>query len=214
MQYLRRTYRARARRGRVFAKMEVRTRKEYGGKRADGLLAYRSWLGRMRVISLEAKSYNTLSAIRPRRQDKQWVYRSLWIGLLVCLGSGAFFFTYRMEDPYFQYTIPLNILAGAALLYGYLTRSSSRHKRAWVLDQLQQYPANLQWLAFSADSLAALPEQEKDHLRQICRRRGFGILVVNARGKVQRWLKPSFQRKWIGDFLQYYSKESEIRASL
>ncbi len=212
--YLRRLYRLRARRGRIFAQTEVRTRREYGGKRADGLLAYRSWLGQTRVISLEAKSHKTLASLRPRRQDHWLIYRSLWIGLLVCLGSGAFFFLYRMDDPYLQFALPLNILVAAALLYGYLTRSSSRHQKAWVLDQLQQYPANLQWLAFSADSLEALPTGEKERLKQLCRREGFGVLVVPARGRIKQWLRPSFQRKWIGDFLKYYSREKEIRKVL
>lgn len=212
--YLRKVYRLEARMGKIFAKAEVRTRREYGGKRADGLLAYRSWLGRMRVVSLEAKSHKTLAAIRPKRKDRKLLLKSIWMGLAVCLGSGAFFFLYRVDDPYLQFAVPLNVLVGAALLYGYLTRFGSQYQFAKVLDQLQQYPANRQWLAFSADSLEALPEKEKRNLKKICQRKGFGVLIVHARGKVQRWLSPSLQRKWRGDFLQYYSKEQEIRTIL
>lgn len=214
LRYLRKKYRLKANRGRVFAKMEVKTRKKYGGKRADGLLAYRSWLGQMRVISLEAKSHKTLAAIRPKRKDQQLFLKSLWMGLAVCIGSGAFFFLYRMDDVYLQFAVPLNILVAAALLYGYLTRESSQYQFAKVLEQLQQYPANQQWLAFSADSLDSMPEQEKKYLRKICQRKGFGILIVFSKGKVKRWLSPTFQRKYFGDFLQYYSLEKEIRDTL
>ena len=214
LEYLRRKYRARARWRRVFAQTEVRTRRQYGGKRADGLLAYRSWWGRLQVVSLEAKSHKTLPALRPRRQDRDLIVHSFWTGLAVCLGSGAFFFFWKMDDPYLQYAFPLNILVAMALLYGYLSRSSSRHKKAWVLDQLNQYPANRQWLAISEDGLGALAKKEQQHLRKICKRRGIGILLVNARGKVRSWLKPAHRRKWFGDFLQYYSREKEIRKAL
>lgn len=214
IKYLRKRYRGKARMGKVFAKAEVRTRQRYGGKRADGLLAYKSWLGSTRVISLEAKSHKTLAAIRPKRQDQQLLLKSFWMGLAVCLGSGAFFFLYKMDDPYLQYAVPLNVMVIAALIYGYFTRSGSQYQFAKVLGQLQQYPANRQWLAFSADSIASLPEREKRYLKKICQRQGFGVLIVHARGKVQRWLKPALQRKWRGDFLQYYSKEKEIRMLL
>ena len=212
--YLHRHYRFRARRGRVFVQAEVRTRPRYGGKRADGLLAYRSWWGPTRVVSLEAKSLKTLRALRPRRQDHWLLMRSLWMGLLVCLGSGAFFFLYKMDDPYLRYALPLNVLIGTALLYALLTRRSSRHQQAQVIDQLQQYPANRQWLACSADSLRDLTERERQQLKAICRRRGIGVLVVPQRGRVRRWLRPGFHRKWIGDFLEYYSRENEIRRIL
>ncbi len=214
LKYLRKRYRIEARRGRIFAKAEVRTRKEYGGKRADGLLAYRSWLGRMRVISMEAKSHKTLAAIRLQRKDRKLIWKSILMGLFVCLGSGAFVFLFKMEDEYLRYAVPLNIMVASALLYGYLTRHQSQYQFANVLDQLEQYPANQQWLAFSQDSLDDLPEKERKNLRKICRRRGFGILIVSTQGKVKRLLKPAFQRKWLGDFLQYYSKEKEIRSSL
>ena len=212
--YLRRRYRPWARWGQVFAKTEVRTRRQFGGKRADGLVAYRSWWGTTRVISLEAKSHKTLRALRLQRENSAWWWRSILVGLAVCLASGAFLFLFKMDDAYLRYAFPLNVLVSASLAYAYFTRYSSRYQRAGVHRQLRQYPANQQWLAFSADSLQHLPPQEQKRLRQVCQRLGFGVLIVHSRGRVQRWLKPTFRRKWFGDFLKYYSKEKEIRQVL
>ena len=44
LNYLKKQYKRKARGGNIFAQAEVRTKKEYGSKRADGLLAYKHWL--------------------------------------------------------------------------------------------------------------------------------------------------------------------------
>ncbi|NRB65164.1 MAG: hypothetical protein HRU40_19465, partial [Saprospiraceae bacterium] len=88
LNYLTQKYRRKAKRNRVFADIEVRTRREAGGGRADGLLAYRNFWGGLRVVSMEAKSYNTLGAIRPRLSYKLLLWNSLRAGLLICLLSG------------------------------------------------------------------------------------------------------------------------------
>ncbi|MGB1120963.1 MAG: hypothetical protein ACPG3Z_03135, partial [Saprospiraceae bacterium] len=64
--YLEKYYKRKAKKGRMFSKVEVRTRKEYGGFRADGFLAFKKrWTGKLYVVSMEAKSYKTLKAIQP-----------------------------------------------------------------------------------------------------------------------------------------------------
>lgn len=207
-------YRKRARRGRIFSRTEVRTRRKYGGKRADGLLAFRHFLWGMTVVSMEAKSYKTLAAMKPFRDDNILLLNSLKAGMWICLLSGAFLAFYRMQDGFMQFLLPVNTFVIAALLYGFLTRNSARHKVADVLNQLAEYPANERWLAFSEDSLHDLPRKKRRLLGKICRTHGIGIVVVKRKGNAYAWYKARRERKWFGDFLKYYSNEKKIREAI
>ena len=70
-----------------FAKEEVRTKKEYGAKRADGLLVFRHWLWGQYVVSMEAKSYKTMPALKPRLDPYKLMWNSLKVGGAICLLS-------------------------------------------------------------------------------------------------------------------------------
>ena len=58
----------------LFSKMEVKTKKAFGGKRADGLIAFRRLIWGTYVVSMEAKSYKTLNAILPYRSIGKWFF--------------------------------------------------------------------------------------------------------------------------------------------
>ncbi|MEL6926955.1 MAG: hypothetical protein AAFO94_23150, partial [Bacteroidota bacterium] len=193
-QFLQKRYRRQARRGRLFARMEVRTRRKYGGKRADGVLAFQHWLLGPWVVSMEAKSIKTLTAIKPYRSHRRWWRNVLWTGLLICIASGAIFALVKMEEGPWQFLLPLNVLVIGGIVYGLLTLSSARHKEMDVIRQLRQYPANEKWLAFSRDSVHALNADRRKKLLKICQRRGIGLLLIKKRGAPEVWNKPRW--KW------------------
>jgi len=195
----------------LFSKTEVRTKKQYGGKRADGLLAYKHWLFGTYVVSMEAKSYKTLPAMKPKFDAWFFLKNCFQAGLVICIVSGAFFAFYKTEDPLLAYLIPMNAFLVGTLLYGVLTFTNYSNKIVSVIKQVKQYPANEQWLAFSADSLNKMSKQEVRHLRKICKARGIGILKVKAKNKVKIDIKPKMQFNYGRGFLYYYSKEKEIR---
>ncbi|MFK7933545.1 MAG: hypothetical protein AB8G22_08540 [Saprospiraceae bacterium] len=211
LEYLKKRYRRRAWMRKIFAKIEVSTKKEFGSKRADGLLAFRHWLWGTYVVSMEAKSFKTLPAMKPYRDDWQLVRNSLWAGLVVCILSGAFFWSYRVNDGLWQFLIPFNAFLGGAILYGFLTFRHAAHKKVDVIDQLQQYPANEQWLAFSQDSIDSLPYVKVKKLKKMARSQRIGIVVVQPKGKVKIIVKARMRLRWGKDFLRFYTKEKEIR---
>lgn len=212
--YLEKRYQSRSSKNAFFSKLEVRTKKAYGSKRADGLIVYRRFFWGVYVVSMEAKSYKTLGTMLPYRDNWRWLKASLWAGLYACILSGSIYALYRIDDGFVQYYLPLNLFLLGAVLYGLLTRNSLRHKVVDVIDQLKQYPANEQWLAFSKDSLNRLPKKKKHVLEWICRYEGIGILVVSRFGRVSSWVEPKRRWKWKGDFLSYYSLEKKIRKQL
>jgi len=211
LHFLRNRYRSRARRGRIYAQTEVRTKPKYGGKRADGLIAYRRFLGSIEVISIEAKSSKTLPSMKPVLQLRWLIWNSIKAGLLIAILTGAFCVFYKFEDLTTRILVPLNTFAVGALLYGMLTFDSYRHCKIRVIAQLKQYPANEQWLAFSKDSLDSISKKKRRDMKKICQAHGVGILSVNHRGKVKILVKAKHNYKLLGDYLGYYSSEEEIR---
>lgn len=210
-QFLFQRYRKKARKGKIFSRTEVRTRRKFGGKRADGLLAFQHYFWGTYVVSMEAKSYKTLSNIKPRRDDTLFLKNSFMAGLNLCVFSGMFFAIYRMDDSFLQFMLPLNVLVCGALTYGFFTVHSFRHKTAAVIRQLAQYPANERWLAFSQDSLEKMQKEKLRSLDLICKGRGIGIIVVSGNGRAKVRRSASMRWKWFGDFLAYYSCERNIR---
>ena len=204
-------YRKKARKGRLFSRTEVRTRQKFGGNRADGLLAFQHYLWGTYVISMEAKSFKTLSTIKPRGDVNLLLWNSFKAGLKFCILSGMFFALYRMDDGFMQFILPLNMFVCGAIVYGFFTSNSYRHKRVRVIRQLAQYPANERWLAFSKDSLDLLQKDKIKMLDKICKYQGIGIIVVSKKSRAEVRRSASMQWKWFGDFLSYYSHEKKIR---
>lgn len=212
--FLKKRYKKSAGWRRTFAATELRTRKKYGSKRADGLIAFRHLLWGTYVVSIEAKSAKTLGAIRPRSDLNTLLWNCFKVGIIACLLSGAFLTLYKQDGPYYQYALPMNILFGVALTYGFFTKNSVRHQIIKVVKQIKQYPANRQWLACSADSLDRLSDKKQKELLSICKTQGIGLLYVDKKNRVTVLVKPKFRWKWLGDFLSYYSREREIRGQI
>ena len=206
-EFLRKKYRRKARGNRIFSQIEMRTKKKYGSKRADGFLAFRHWLWGEYVVSIEAKSRKTLPAIKPYLDHFLLLKNSAKAGLTFCILSGAIFFLYKNPDGLFQFLMPLYAFMLSGLIYALLTWNSYQHKTMDVLDQLKQYPANEQWLAFSKDSFEAVKKENQKKLRKICQARSVGLIIVSR--KVVVLEKPKW--KWGSGYLKYYAKEKEVR---
>lgn len=211
LHFLRNRYRRRAFRGRIYAQTEVRTKREYGGKRADGLIAYRRLLGGVEVIAIEAKSSRTLPSMKPVFKLSWLVWNSIKAGFLIAILTGAVCVFYKFEDFTTRILVPLNTFGVGALLYGMLTFNSYRHCDIRVISQLKQYPGNEQWLAFSKDSLEKISKKKMKDMKKICQAHGVGMLSVSRRGTVKILVKAKHQSKFWGDYLSYYSAEAEIR---
>ena len=213
LQYLKRRYSPRAR-GRIFARMEVRTKKQFGAKRADGLLAYKHWLGGLEVVSMEAKSSKTLPHVRPYFDSRTLVRNCLWFATVVTIVTGAAFFFFKFTDGFLQYLIPINVFVISGLGYGFISWYSHKHRQVPVLDQLSRYPGNFQWLALSQDAFDGLKYGKAKNLLRLCRRRGYGLLLVNSRKQVISRIKPRRRYRIWGNFLRFYSKEREIMGEI
>lgn len=201
-------------RRKMYAKTEVRVKRKYGSKRADGLLVYKHWLWGIYVVSMEAKSFKTLPAMKPKFDALFFLKNCVKAGAVICIVSGGAFALYKQDSGLMQYMIPMNAFLVGTLLYGVLTFTNYSHKIVSVVRQVMQYPANEQWLAFSTDSLQKMGSRDLRHLRKICKARGIGILEVDGKRNVNILCDTKFKSNWGKGFLHFYSKEQEIRKAL
>ncbi len=214
LQFLKEWYRKKARKGKMYLQAEVRTRLDYGGKRADGLLAFQHFWWGTTVVSMEAKSMKTLAAMKTQFDLSVFLLNCLRAGGLFCILSGCFFALFWMDDPMMRIFLPLNAFIVGAAAYGLLTFGSYRHKVAPVLNQLAEYPANERWLAFSRDSWRKLNREKRRELTKLCKAHRIGILLIDSGKRVLVWQRARRKRKLWGDFLKYYSNGSRIRQAI
>lgn len=202
LNFLKRRYRLRAR-SRILAKKEVSTLKKYGNKRADGLLVFKHIFWGSYVVSMEAKSQKTLSAIKPAIIKGMRRRYSIKAGIALVLISGSLLTIYKLNDGFWQFLTPILLFVIGYLTYHRFFKNSSRHQKAAVFKQLGQYPANEQWIAVSKDALKALSTKKKKALFSICRRKGVGLLVVNSLGFTFAKIRPT-HKKYFTKFEKYY----------
>lgn len=217
LKYLEKYYKRKARRRKIFSKIEVRTKKKYGGKRADGFLAFKKRFRRKPyVVSMESKSYKTQKVITPRLDKKMWRRNSIWYGLYIAVGSGSWFAAQNFDKVRWVLLFPLITWIVASILAAWVTKNWDRNKTMDVLSQIDQYPGNEQWFSTSKDSYDNVPFKDQDAFKKVVKARGFGLLLVNKRKQVILVHKPKKKRfrPLFGDYLKYYSLEKDIRKYL
>lgn len=195
----------------IFSQLEARTKQKHGGKRADGLLVFKHLLWGEFVVSMEAKSFKTLNAIRPYKDHGSIIIGSLKWGLYSVIGSGAAIALIRQDALLLKLGFPLIVFLLGAIIYALLTHNRICHQISNVIEQIRQYPGDHQWLAISKDSLEQLSKDKKHLLKWTCKYQGIGIIVVNQREKAKVWIRPKWNWNWFRSYLTYYSRENIIR---
>lgn len=213
--YLEQYYKIRHGKKHFYSNLEERTKKKYGMKRADGLLAYKLNKRRAYVVSMEAKSHKTLPALRPYRVNKVWIRDSIWKGLLFTLATGVLFLIWRGDGWLMRFLLPLGVWVGATLLHLLLFRKSYKYQEMQVIHQVFQYPANEQWLSLSNDSFDMIKKDLRQNLFKICKARDIGVLMVDEKLNVDLIHEPKPRRRyWMWGYLTYYHNEAAIRDHL
>lgn len=198
-----------------YSNLEERTKRKFGMKRADGMMAYKLSAKKAYVISMEAKSHKTLPALKPYRVDKLWRRDSMWKGFLFCMLTGVLFIAWSWRDAgYLRVLLPFGVWAVATLIHAFLFRNSYKYQEMQVIHQVFQYPGNEQWLSFSEDAFDMIDKKLQGNLFKICEARGVGVLMVDANQRVNIIVKPKKHNRLFGDFLIYYHYENEIRRFL
>ncbi len=212
--YLKSYYKIKHNQNHIFSNIEERTKKEYGMKRADGLLAYKLTNKKAYVVSMEAKSHKTLPAIKPYRVNNLWLKDSIWKGFLFIIITGIIFFVWKGEGVAQRLLLPFGAWILATIIHLIIFQKSAKYQEMEVIHQVFLYPANEQWLSLSEDSFEMINSDLRMNLFKICKARDIGVLLVDAKLNVNMVHPAVAHRKWFGDYLVYYLNEPEIRKFL
>lgn len=177
-------------------------------KRADVFLAFMRAPKRPYTVVVEAKSRSTIHQLKLKEAPHQvrWAGRGLAIVLIVGLSAALGY------QWYFNAVNTLLLLGLFVLGSTVISRLLSRLDLSLLgeisaIDQLGRYPANEKWIAVGEDTFAK-PDQYDTLYRQ-CRKSGLGLIVVTAKGKVQRRVIPE-PRHAFNNYLDSYRKSDDI----
>lgn len=216
---LRKFYSQRENNENLYSSIEVRTRKEKGNKRADGIICFETKNKQIYTVSLEAKSHKTLGQLTSWVSDDKIGVQSIIVSAIITLLAVALLIFFIKLVWYFI------ILAGVAMLlasflftFWLLDKLDlDDHKIISVIEQLKQYPANEQWIAYSTytdNLLANIPSNyKKNHLQlldSLCKKNGFGLILIGNK-KAKIIYEPKAKK---GYFLNNYCREDLIKEHL
>lgn len=177
-------------------------------KRADVFLSFFRTRGQPYVVVVEAKSRTTIHQLKLKEAPGQvrWAGRLVAVALIVGLSAALGY------QWYFNAVNTVMLLGVFVLGSGLISALISRLELSALgsisaIEQLGRYPANEKWIAVGEDTFVR-PAEYRTLYRQ-CKKNGIGLLVVTARGKMQRKLNPE-PRHTFNNYLGSYGKKEEM----
>lgn len=186
--------------------------------RADGILIYENTPNDVRVISLEAKSANTLRNLRSKWDKEKLINWNRMASELVLILLA--FLTYPLlkgkivYDPTLIVAIVLLLLVIRPITLPFLQRIFvSILKTTSVFEQAALYPGNEVWIAISSDTFIRNKKERLDEFIKLCTQKKFGLLEISEFGYPTKVLVyPTFRvSQSAKDFLHFYKKGEELR---
>lgn len=195
----------------IYSRCEARTKE---GKRADGLLCFKTEQSQYYTVSFEAKSHKTLSDLTSFVDEikignycvlSASAVTILAVALIAVFFSIVWYFLLMAAVLIFIPTILISIW-----VFSWLDLDG--HKFNSVIEQLKRYPANEQWIVYSRDAynlLANVPAgKNKSHqqlLDSLCYKNGFGLMLISKQ-RAEIVITPQEKK---GSYLSAYCKEGE-----
>jgi hypothetical protein len=205
--------------GGIYAETEAKTK---AGKFADGFYAFRRTHNTIYIASLECKKELDSTSLDFRIHPERLVR---WILIFASVFNIGFFILWFQYNKLFGlYLEPLTIVLIVLFflfLYRFTEKYFIKNEPSQLLirnvfHQLEQYPADEQWLAFSTPK----PNDDKQYerceaIKKDCQRKGIGLLLVDMDTEQVVWKKlPKSKTRSVGNFLRHYQKAEAIETKL
>ncbi|WP_242916592.1 hypothetical protein [Pontibacter liquoris] len=179
---------------------------------ADGLLALKKADNSLFVATLNTQLSEKIALLLTRYKKKGLSrFRYMTALGLVAFGVLAAKLTGLVAA---LYVLPFMAGIGGFILHSVLEKLYLKRKIAHLVGELKHTPANEQWLGISISSLVFRHNPLATHLIMTCQHRGIGLLTVGKRAKVVQLQEPRTVQPRRGDFLSYYTSETQIRQAL
>jgi hypothetical protein len=190
--------------------------KTKAGKFPDGFHAFRRTHNTICVVTLECKkeldSTSLGFKIHPERLTK-------WILITASIFHVLFFILWFKYNQFFGlYLEPITFILSLLtfwFLYSFTKKFFVKNKPNNLLVrnvfyQLEQYPADEQWLAFSKP-INDKQYERFEEIKNDCRRKGIGLLIVDMDTEIVSKEVPTKSKTRAGfSYLSYYDKEEKI----
>jgi hypothetical protein len=205
--------------GEIYAETEAKTK---AGKFADGFYAFRRTHNTVYVASLECKKELDSSSLDFIIHPKKMVSWILFIATVFNIGFFILWFKYNQLLGFYlePLTIAMVVLLFLAL-YRFTEEYFIKNEPSQLLIrnvfyQLEQYPADEQWLAFSMPKANDDKQYERfEAIKKDCQRKGIGLLLVDMDTEQVVWKKlPKSKTRSVGNFLRHYQKAEVIETEL
>jgi hypothetical protein len=198
----------------IFSRAELWKKSKNG--RPDGFLCFDSPSQPKHTVSIEAKSHKTLDSLLPfynySKSDDFAGYLSLSIAMVSIYPIWSFKWYWIL-----LFCAIIFLVVFLALLAITSKIRLSVFNIAYVVNQINNYPANERWITISTDSLNLLQKRKPllngdnyENLIRICKRKKVGFIIVN-RKEAKIILEPKFRK---GNYLKHYCRESDIVSHL
>ncbi|MFK7948068.1 MAG: hypothetical protein AB8G11_10775 [Saprospiraceae bacterium] len=197
----------------IYEKMEAYT---VNDNRADGFLAIRTGSDSIFTSSLECKRDLSSSSLRWVIHPRRLIYVIFVLSMLIMIVFFSFYFWFNEMAGFYvePLIVGLTLTVFTAIYIGferYFNKNEpSFLKTRAVYLQLEKYPADEKWLAFSMP----LNEREETMLNNLyreCKNRGYGLLTVDVyTEKVRKRIQPKSYRNRISNNLKQYKDKKEI----
>lgn len=191
------------------------------GNRADGLIVWETAPNDIRVVSIEAKSANTIRSLRTRWDEEKMSDWNRIASEIVLLLFVCFSFSYLKKHLVFEPALLALIFLALhfirQLTLPFLqTFFAPLLKTAGVFEQAAHYPGNEMWIAIGEDTFKLKRAEKLQALLTQCRLRKFGLLEIPVDGSAPKiLLAPKFRpTKKVNDLLSFYKKGPSIRAEI
>jgi hypothetical protein len=187
-----------------------------GNGRVDGLIAAQLDDCSIYTATIEAKSFRTWNNIKLGYHDDVWLRHAAVFGVLV-LGIVMLAGITASGGLLWGIVVPSLVFIVAAFSFCIVTQNSSYYQKFDVINQIQRYPANEQWIALSTDVFNKLVRKNQSSaFIAKCANNGIGLIRISAGNKVNIINSPLSKTmpKNHRDFLDCYSVESNIRAMI
>ena len=194
----------------------VHKKSRLGNGRVDGLIAAQLSNGTIFTATVEAKSFRTWNNIKLGFHDEVWlrhaaVFGALVLGIVMLAGITA------NGGLLWGIVVPSLVFIVAAFSFCIVTQNSPYYQKFDVINQIQRYPANEQWIALSTDVFNKLVRKnQNDMFITKCQKKGVGLIRVSAGNKITVIHKPAERNlpKNLSNFLDCYSGANNIRVMI
>jgi hypothetical protein len=211
LRFLKNYYRSRLRDGDVEISADARGK---GGIVADGFLSYPISGGGWFVATFESTSYDTRHEVRYFHRKDRLLADNMVVALWATAVGGMFnygqqWINIKTYGPILPWVLFICVFIIIFFAFRIWAVSRRRYRAIQAVEQFKKYHSDEQWMAVARDVFYGSVDPHYIELRHQCIRYGFGLLLIDDKGKVVIQITPARDEVFEGrrQTVQFFSRQ-------